>query len=350
MLTQRALAALVALFLLVATSTLAACSAPPLTQPVESPVTQVVAATQAASAYVVRSQAELAPASEGAAMDPSLAPAPPVAFGAPGAEQVREADEKSGFGAPTPSPLVFVEPGSGLVIKDAEVDLVVDDVARSLARVTQLAADHGGYLINSEVAQHNGFAYALVRLAVPVQNFERALNTLRQLAVRVERERASGQDVTAEYTDLQSQLINLEATAARVREFLKDARTVEESLRINQQLSELEGQIERVKGQLRYYAGRAAFSTITVALRPETPTPTPTPTPTSTPSPTPTPTATPTPPWQPDKTFDAASQVLVSVLQNVIDVAIWVVVVGGPFVLIGGVLLGAGRLLQRRLK
>jgi len=338
--TQRALAALAALFLLVATSTLAACSAPPLTQTVEDAVTQlqVAAATHPA------------PAGEGAAIDPSLAPAPPVAFGAPEVEKVREADGESGLGAPTPSPLVFVEPGSGLVIKDAEVDLVVDDVARSLARVTQLAADYGGYLINSEVIQQGGFAYALVRLAVPVQNFERALNTLRQLAVRVERERASGQDVTAEYTDLQSQLINLEATAARVREFLKEARTVEESLRINQQLSELEGQIERVKGQLRYYAGRAAFSTITVALRPETPTPTPTPTPTSTPSATPTPTATPTPPWQPDKTFDAASQVLVSVLQNVIDVTIWVVVVGGPFVLIGGVLLGAGRLLQRRPK
>lgn len=42
----------------------------------------------------------------------------------------------------------------------------------------------------------------------------------------------------------------LEATAARVRAFLDQARTVEESLKINGQLSELEGQIEQVKGQL----------------------------------------------------------------------------------------------------
>lgn len=330
---------------------LAACSAPALTQTAQdfstrSPASIVTQVAEQAALPLPYSPPE------GDEVARSLPPAtmPPVALGAPEAERVREFPEKSDVILATPSPLVFVEPGSGLVIKDAEMDLVVEDVARSLARLTQLAADQGGYLINSEVSQNGGFAFALVRLAVPVQNFERTLNAVRRLALRVERERASGQDVTAEYTDLQSQLANLEATAARVREFLKDARTVEESLRINQQLSELEGQIERVKGQLRYYAGRAAFSTLTVALRPETPTPTPTPTPTNTPTPTPTATATPTPPWQPGKTFDAASSVLLAVIQNVIDVAIWVVVVGGPFVLLGGVLLSAARLIQRRLK
>jgi TolA-binding protein len=341
--TLRVTAVLVVLILL------AACSAPAATQTYQdsSRESKTIAVTrvveQAAMPYNLPSGGEAAGFISPATM-------PPLALGAPEAEQAREFTDKSDVTIATPSPLVFAEPGSGLVIKDAEMDLVVDDVARSLARLTQLAADHGGYLINSEVSRDGGFAFALVRLAVPVQNFERALNAVRQLALRVERERASGQDVTAEYTDLQSQLTNLEATAARVREFLKDARTVEESLRINQQLSELEGQIERVKGQLRYYAGRAAFSTLTVTLRPETPTPTPTPTPTNTPTPTPTPTATPTPPWQPGKTFDAASSVLIAVLQNVIDVTIWVVVVGGPFVLLGGVLLGAGRLIQRRLK
>ncbi|MDW8325310.1 MAG: DUF4349 domain-containing protein [Anaerolineales bacterium] len=334
---------------LIVLSLLAACYAPAATQTFQdsSRESLTVAATQ-----VVEQAAMpygLATGGEASTYLP-VATMPPVALAAPEAEQARVLSEKSDADIATPSPLVFAEPGSALVIKDAEIDLVVDDVARSLARLTQLAADYGGYVINSEVSQSNGLAFALVRLAVPVQNFERALNAVRHLALRVERERASGQDVTAEYVDLQSQLANLEATAARVREFLKDARTVEELLRINQQLSELEGQIERVKGQLRYYAGRAAFSTMTVALRPETPTPTPTPTPTNTPTPTPTPTATPTPPWQPGKTFDAASSVLITVLQTVVDVTIWVVVVGGPFVLLGSVLLGAGRLIQRRLK
>lgn len=335
---------------LVLLSCLAACSVPAVApaienQPVDPPS---VAATQVVEFDSEKLESGGLPAYSA----PAVAQA--SALGAPESEQARASGAQPGAAAAsdvaTPSPLVFSAPGSGLVIKDAEIDLVVDDVARALSRVTQLASDFGGYLINSETAQSGGFATAFVRLAVPVQNFERALNSVRQLGLRVERERASGQDVTAEYTDLQSQLVNLEATAARVREFLKDARTVEESLRINQQLSELEGQIERVKGQLRYYEGRAAFSTMTVALRPETPTPTATPTPTSTPSPTPTATPTATPAWQPGKTFDSAASVLINVMQNVMDALIWAAVVGGPFVLLGGVVFGAGRLIQRRLK
>ncbi len=68
---------------------------------------------------------------------------------------------------------------------------------------------------------------------------------------------------------MQSRLVNLEATAARVREFLTDAKTVEESLRINATLSDLEGQIEQVKGQMKFYEDRAAFSTISVTLQPQ---------------------------------------------------------------------------------
>jgi len=39
--------------------------------------------------------------------------------------------------------------GSGLVIKDAEMELLVSDTDEAIARVTQMAADTGGYIISS---------------------------------------------------------------------------------------------------------------------------------------------------------------------------------------------------------
>jgi len=128
--------------------------------------------------------------------------------------------------------------------------------------------------------------------------------------------------------DLQSRLTNLEATAARVREFLKDAKTIEDSLRINQQLAELEDQINQVKGQMNYFEGRTAYSTVTVNIVPQYPTPTPTMTPTATPAPSP------TPPWNPGATFGKASGVLSKQFQGFVDGAIWVGVVLGPWVLL----------------
>ena len=76
---------------------------------------------------------------------------------------------------------------------------------------------------------------------------ERALNRLRDISIEVLDETASGEDVTDQYVDLQSQLVNLEATRERIKSFLEDAQNVDEALRINQQLSEIERQIEKAE-------------------------------------------------------------------------------------------------------
>lgn len=281
----------------------------------------------------------------------------PAEFGAPVAGVVGEADlQATAAPASDSAPgstgqLAYAPSGSRLVIKDANLELLVKDPQASLDRVTQLTADVGGYIISSQTWYQDGFMFAQLRLGVPSAEFERTLTTLRKLALQVMREDASGQDVSAEYVDLQSQLTNLEATAARVREFLADAKTVEESLRISGQLSDLEGQIEKAKGQIRFYEGRAAFSTITVQLTPQYPTPTPTLTPTSTATPTATPTLTPTPAWNPGNTFGQASTVLVTMTQGTVDASIWIIIVGGPMIVLGGLfVLVLRRLLRGRSK
>ena len=161
------------------------------------------------------------------------------------------------------------------------------------------------------------------------------------MAVRVQDENASGTDVSDQYVDLESRLRNLEATEARIRSFLEQAANVEESLRINAQLTEITAQIEEIKGKMNYLKDRAAYSTITVHLEPQLPTPTPTPT--ATPTPTPEPDV-----WRPDQTFRRASGVLGGILRVVGDVAIWVVVVLGPFLLPAALLLWAAIRLNRR--
>ncbi len=248
--------------------------------------------------------------------------------------------------APAEATSVAMRPGNSapglpssagrMVIKDAEIELLVSDTGRALSQVTQMAADYGGYVVSSQTWYDGGFKYATLRLGIPSDSFENALNYLRNLGLQVLKENATGQDVSAEYTDLQSRLSNLEATAARVRSFLEQANTVEDSLRINTTLSDLEGQIEQVKGQMKYYEGRAAFSSITVTLTPQRPTPTPTLTPT------------PTPAWNPGATFHHASGVLVDLSKGTVDVLIWVAVVLGPALLTIGIVFWAGRSLLRR--
>lgn len=265
------------------------------------------------------------------AMSPGQAPAAPMeapaaaATSAP-ANDLASSYPGSGSGA---SGLIDISSGSGrMVIKDALIDLIVKDTDRAVDDVTELAATQGGYIISGRTWFDGDLKYANIRMGVPSANFERTLTFLRALGFKVVNETASGQDVSAEYNDLGTRLANLEATAARVRAFLDEAKTVEESLRINQTLTDLEGQINQIKGQMKFYEGRSAFSTIEVNLSPLAPTPTPTLTPTQTPTPTPTPS------WKPGATIKEASQRGVVVWQNIVDGLIWVFFLFWPLVLV----------------
>ena len=236
--------------------------------------------------------------------------------------------------------------GIRLIIKNAEVKLLIADTDIAIDRLTQVVADVGGYIISQRIwYQAHGdqnYKYATITMGVPVDEFERSLRRLRELAVRVLDENATGEDVSDEYVDLESRLKNLEATRDRIRQFLEQAKTVEEALKVNDQLSKVEEEIETVQGRMNYLSDRAAFSTITVNLDPELPEFTPTPTPTTTPTPTPA-------PWRPSETFQDAGRSFVSIWKAWADVGIYFIVVGipclVPLVLIGW---GVSWLMKRR--
>lgn len=244
--------------------------------------------------------------------------------------------------AATPAPagtggLALPPAASQMIIKNADLELLVADSDLALERTTQLVADHGGYLISSRTWMVGDYKHAALTLGVPAVQFEAALNRLRHVGVEVLRETTAGQDVSAEYADLQSRLTNLEATSARVRDFLAAATNVTESLSINAELSALEGQIEQIKGQMRYYEGRAAYSTITVTLTPERQPEEPAPLP-------------PAQPWDPARTFQSALRLLTTLSQTAADAFIWFTVVCGPGLLLLVAALGALRLVRRLIR
>jgi hypothetical protein len=234
-----------------------------------------------------------------------------------------------------------VPSGANLIIKNADVKLLVEDTDVAIDRATQIVGDAGGYIVSSRVwyqPHYDGenYKYAAITIGVPFQQFERALTRLRGIAVKVLDETASGEDVTNQYVDLQSQLTNLEATRERVKSFLDDAKSVDEALRINAQLSEIERQIEEIKGRMNYLEDRAAYSTITITFQPDLPELLPTPTPEPK-------------PWDPGETFDNAKKSVTRAYQGIIDLLIWFFIVLVP-ILAPPVLIvwGAWKLLTRK--
>jgi hypothetical protein len=226
-----------------------------------------------------------------------------------------------------------------LIIKNAQLTLQVEDTDTSIDRLMQIAGDVGGYVISSRVwyqpAGEENYKYATISIGVPAEQFEQAMRRLRGLALKVLDETSTGEDVTDQYVDLQSRLQSLQATRARILEFLAQAKTVDEALKVNQELASVEQQIEEVQGRINYLSGRSSFSTINIDLQPKIPDLTPTPTPTKTPTPTPQ-------LWNPQNTFNSATFTLKVFYQGLVDLLIWIVVVllplALPFALIGWVI------------
>lgn len=215
-----------------------------------------------------------------------------------------------------------------LIIKNGHMHIIVEHTDTAVNQATDTAVQLGGYIISQQVWDDGAYRFATMRLAVPVLRFEDALRAFRALGT-VTNEAASGEDVTDQYVDLQSRLENLIATRDRLRAFLAQATTIEEALRINEELKQVEEEIAVIQGRLHYLADRAAFSTIDLTLNPWIPTPTPSPTPTNTPIPT-------AQAWHPGNTVKLAAVDLQETAQGTADFGIYYGIVCGPWLVLFG--------------
>ena len=277
----------------------------------------------------------LIPLLAGCAASAPATMAPPAANAEAPADQSLEAQPAP---APTAAAIIQTGPdsavnnasfGDHMIVKNGDIKLRVKDTDQALDGVTQIVGDVRGYIVSSRVWYQDyydtSYKYATLTIGVPVDQFENSLRRLRGLAVRVLDENATGEDVTDQYVDLQSQLTNLEATRDRIKSFLDQAKNVDEALRINQQLSDVEGQIETIKGKMNYLSNRSAFSTITINLEPDLPPVVVTPTPTATPS-----AIQPLGPWDPGRTTHKATNALIATYRVIVNILIWIFVVLVP--------------------
>ncbi len=161
-----------------------------------------------------------------------------------------------------------------MIIRTVNMTVLVEDTDAALNEVRSLVASYEGYIADSNRWMINDTqAMAQVTIRVPAESLDAALEALRGMALKVERETSSGQDVTEEYTDIQARLRNLEATETELLALLTEVREnrgkAEEILAIHRELTSIRGQIESLKGRSQYLERMTALATITMEIRPK---------------------------------------------------------------------------------
>ncbi|MCD6300407.1 MAG: DUF4349 domain-containing protein [Dehalococcoidales bacterium] len=179
---------------------------------------------------------------------------------------------------PSPAPEeVYKDSGAGalpstaeerMIIRTGEMSLVVKDVIDARDEIAQLAVNFGGYVVSSRIWGEEEEMRGRISIRVPDDKFEPVLSELSNMAVRVESESTDSQDVTEEYTDLESRLKNAEATESQYLALLEKAE-VEETIRIYELLHQVRREIEQIKGRMQYLERTSSMSLIQVRLEPK---------------------------------------------------------------------------------
>jgi len=198
----------------------------------------------------------------------NVAPEPPV-WG--------DSDESRPAAEPAPPPTVVITGKQGvnvnlqsdadrMIVRIGDISLVVEDVPSAIDRITVMADNYDGYIVNSRVWKERERLIGSIAIRVPAESFNEAMKKLREMAVDVTSESSTSEDVTEEYVDLSARLDNLEATEARLYSIMQKAETVEDILDVQRELSKVRGEIEQTKARMQYLERTSATSLIQIQL------------------------------------------------------------------------------------
>lgn len=190
------------------------------------------------------------------------------------------------------------------IIRTGSLMLRVDDAAKQMEALKQLAERMGGFVSSANLTDNGGVKTAYATIRVPTDKYRATVDEAKKLATLVLSEQESGDDVTDQFVDLEARLKAARAEEAQYLEILKTARTIEDTLAVTERLASVRSRIEQMDGQMRYLDDKTSYATVSITMTEDTRIEAPTKT------------------WDPGETVRLATRALIETLQGLIDALI----------------------------
>jgi hypothetical protein len=150
--------------------------------------------------------------------------------------------------------------------KSGSIDISVEDLDIAHTRTLTILERYDGSIVSSYESGKGNERTIYITLKIPVEKFDDIYNDIKNIDGEVTYASYYTDDITQEYTDLESRLRNLEETEEQLVEILETAETVEDTLAVYEQLTSIRSQIEVLEGQIKYLDNQVDYSYITVTL------------------------------------------------------------------------------------
>jgi hypothetical protein len=160
-----------------------------------------------------------------------------------------------------------------MVVYNGTIRLEVADTEQTITKIEDILKANQGYIAKRSVDRNEkGHITGSIEIRVPSGGMQSTLAQIRTLGLKVLHEDGSSEDVTQEYVDLDARRKNLEAYEVELTKLLDTVRErtgkAEDILAVYNQLTEVRGQIEQIKGRQNYLQNTSSFATYTIVLVP----------------------------------------------------------------------------------
>lgn len=153
-----------------------------------------------------------------------------------------------------------------MIIKTASVSVLVKSYSQASDQAVAAARSAGGYVTDSSTNSEAGVPTSgTMTVRVPASSFERVVEQLGKMG-KVTSKTMGGEDVSAEYVDLESQLRNKRAEERQYLDIMNKAKRVTDIVTVSNELYRVRGEIEEMTGRMKYLKSSATMSTVNLTL------------------------------------------------------------------------------------
>lgn len=175
------------------------------------------------------------------------------------AADMKAAEATNDKPSPTPVSSAIMEKS---IIKTANLTMEVKSNEAYNGFLRGIIQKHGAYIAKEDKSTEDDKEEASLIIKVPVQQFDDLVNGLATQDAKLLQRSIASEDVTSSIIDTKARLDTRKATRDKYLEFLQKATKIEDVLKVQQEINNIQEDIESADARLAQLSGEAKYSTI----------------------------------------------------------------------------------------
>lgn len=175
---------------------------------------------------------------------------------------------ESGSGISGPAGQTAALPAGRKLIRNVTMQVETDQFDQMISGINAKISELGGYVEQSDISgnsmNYRGEPlprYANITARIPGNKLDSFVGAVSDSG-NITNKSESTQDVTLQYSDVESRKKSLEIEQERIWQFLEKAESIDTVITLEQRLSDIRYQLESMESQLRLYDNQVDYSTV----------------------------------------------------------------------------------------